>query len=230
MDLTVHTTQVESDTDDDERFLLPHPPHRAADAREHEVSGVREVPAGRANLPPRELDMATDDSSEECELAQVDVGSVGVLMEGSASLPFQSGIGFRHCRAWNPTTESFEGIDHRSQKIVIDLGPASRGTAHGGTSTSSVEPHPERHEPHPGWRDLARRIGVVQPGDPVPSAIRQQRWSPLNMPLMWAAAQDEAQHPVLIGLRVPQDVCKNRWSVMEARPQLRWQSERDGTF
>ena len=46
-------------------------------------------------------------------------------------------------------------------------------------------------------RDLARSIGVVQRGDPVPKAIRQQRWSQLNVLLTWAAAGDEAQHPVL---------------------------------
>ena len=46
-------------------------------------------------------------------------------------------------------------------------------------------------------RDLAHRIGMVPRGDPVPRAIRQQRWSPLNLPLMWAAAGEEASHPLL---------------------------------
>ena len=52
------------------------------------------------------------------------------------------------------------------------------------------EPQAERIEERPvqwvretrvAWgliRDLARRIGVVQPEDPIPRAIRQQRWSP----------------------------------------------------
>ena len=46
-------------------------------------------------------------------------------------------------------------------------------------------------------RDLARRIGVVQPEEPIPRAIRQQRWSPLNVPLMWAAAGGDDTNPVL---------------------------------
>ena len=37
-------------------------------------------------------------------------------------------------------------------------------------------------------RGLARRAGFVPSGAPLPRAIRQQRWSPLNVPLMWAAA------------------------------------------
>ena len=46
-------------------------------------------------------------------------------------------------------------------------------------------------------RDLARRIGVVQPEDPIPRAIRQQRWSSINVPLMWAAAGGDETTPVL---------------------------------
>ena len=34
------------------------------------------------------------------------------------------------------------------------------------------------------FRQLAKRIGAVQCGDPVPRALHQQRWSPLNVPLM----------------------------------------------
>ena len=37
-------------------------------------------------------------------------------------------------------------------------------------------------------RELGNRIGHVPVGSPVPRAIRQQSWSPLNVPLMWAAA------------------------------------------
>ena len=36
--------------------------------------------------------------------------------------------------------------------------------------------------------DLARRVGRVQPGDGIPPAIQRQKWSPLNVPLIWAAA------------------------------------------
>ena len=37
-------------------------------------------------------------------------------------------------------------------------------------------------------RDVARRIGVVPAGSSLPRQFRTQRWSPLNVPLIWAAA------------------------------------------
>ena len=46
-------------------------------------------------------------------------------------------------------------------------------------------------------RGLARRVGFVNSGAPLPRAIRQQRWSPLNVPLLWAAAGHEFSSPVL---------------------------------
>ena len=75
--------------------------------------------------------------------------------------------------------------------------------------TLRSEPQAERIEERPvqwvretrvAWgliRDLARRIGVVQPEEPIPRVIRQQRWSPLNVPLMWAAAGGDDTNPVL---------------------------------
>ena len=44
---------------------------------------------------------------------------------------------------------------------------------------------------------LARRIGHVAEGDPITRATRQQRWSPFNVPLFWAAAGTEGTTPVL---------------------------------
>ena len=37
---------------------------------------------------------------------------------------------------------------------------------------------------------VVRRIGVVQVGAPLPRALQHQRWSPLNVPLLWEAAGD----------------------------------------
>ena len=57
---------------DDERFLLPRrPPNAVRD----EASSAREVQTGRASSPAREFDMAMDDSSDEKEPTQVDLGS-----------------------------------------------------------------------------------------------------------------------------------------------------------
>ena len=46
-------------------------------------------------------------------------------------------------------------------------------------------------------RGLARRVGAVPRGGQLPRVLRQQRWSPLNVPLMWAAAGQRATTPVL---------------------------------
>ena len=34
-------------------------------------------------------------------------------------------------------------------------------------------------------------------GQALPRALREQLWSPLNVPLMWAAAGDDGSHPVI---------------------------------
>ena len=44
--------------------------------------------------------------------------------------------------------------------------------------------------------NLVQRIGPVVPGGVLPRGLRQQRWSPMNVPLMWAAASDRESDPV----------------------------------
>ena len=46
------------------------------------------------------------------------------------------------------------------------------------------------------FRDLSRRIGVVQAGSALPRALTQQRWSPVNVPLIWEAAGESLACPV----------------------------------
>ena len=46
-------------------------------------------------------------------------------------------------------------------------------------------------------RRLRTRIGSVPIGAEVPRALRQQRWSPMNVPLIWAASGSEETNPVL---------------------------------
>ena len=58
---------------------------------------------------------------------------------------------------------------------------------------------------------LARRVGPVAVGGPVPRAILQQKWSPINVPLIWSAAGTDETTPVLEwligeGSRVPDQV------------------------
>ena len=49
-------------------------------------------------------------------------------------------------------------------------------------------------------RSLATRIGAVPHGSVLPGAIRRQRWSPFNVPLMWAAAAQAETCPVFAWL------------------------------
>ena len=44
---------------------------------------------------------------------------------------------------------------------------------------------------------LARRVGCIPDGAPLPRAIQQQRWSPFNVPLMWSAAGTSATTPLV---------------------------------
>ena len=37
-------------------------------------------------------------------------------------------------------------------------------------------------------QNLVERVGFVAPGSVLPWAIRRQRWSPMNVPLMWRLA------------------------------------------
>ena len=46
-------------------------------------------------------------------------------------------------------------------------------------------------------RDLARRVGAVPRGGQLPRVLQHQRWSPLNVPLLWCAAGAEETTPVL---------------------------------
>ena len=44
--------------------------------------------------------------------------------------------------------------------------------------------------------NLGRRIGSVTSEGNLPRIVRHQRWSPLNVPLFWAAASDQPSCPV----------------------------------
>ena len=47
------------------------------------------------------------------------------------------------------------------------------------------------------FNDLARRVGSVPREAQLPRAIQRQRWSPVNVPLLWGAASAEETVPVL---------------------------------
>ena len=47
------------------------------------------------------------------------------------------------------------------------------------------------------FSNLARRVGAVPRGAPLPAAIRSQRWSPLMVPLLWSAAGEDQSVPIV---------------------------------
>ena len=61
----------------------------------------------------------------------------------------------------------------------------------------SQEWHPDARTAGCMVRELGNRIGNVSTESPVPRAVRQQRWCPLNVPLMWAATKRSDTTPVL---------------------------------
>ena len=49
-------------------------------------------------------------------------------------------------------------------------------------------------------QELSRRVGSLPGGTSIPRIVREQRWSPLNVPLMWAAAADvSTPHEFVLG-------------------------------
>ena len=57
--------------------------------------------------------------------------------------------------------------------------------------------HPEARAVEGLFRTLGGRIGAVPSGSPIPRVLRRQRWSPVNVPLVWAAAGEGRSTPVL---------------------------------
>ena len=80
-------------------------------------------------------------------------------------------------------------------------------------------------------RRLAHRVGPLN-GDEIPREIRRHQWSALDVPLLWAAAEDDDQCPVMLWLA---ELCHAIPSVTVAGVELGsvdalavgWQSLRD---
>ena len=93
--------------------------------------------------------------------------------------------------------------DTESCCSLIDPDPRTRSRRLRLVWDPSVQPraeqqwHREAREVEGLFRTLAGRVGVLPEGAPYPRAIRQQRWSPVNVPLMWAAAGDAPSTPAL---------------------------------
>ena len=67
-------------------------------------------------------------------------------------------------------------------------------------------------------RDLARRVGAVPRGGQLPRVLQHQRWSPLNVPLLWCAAGEETT-PVLEWLVARAETMDEEVDFFEGRGQ-----------
>ena len=61
----------------------------------------------------------------------------------------------------------------------------------------SIQRHPEARAVEGLFRTSAARIGSVPAGSEIPRAVRSQRWSPINVPLIWSASGSADSTPVL---------------------------------
>ena len=83
--------------------------------------------------------------------------------------------------------------------------------------------HPKARAVECLFRELVSRIGAA-PGAPIPRPLRQQRWSPVNVPLMWGAACSSGLAPAAFDhlmsmasrIRDPVDFHDNRLSAVDA--------------
>ena len=87
----------------------------------------------------------------------------------------------------------------------------------------NIQVHPEARAVEGLFRTLAARIGSVPAGSEIPRAIHSQRWSPINVPLIWSASGSGDSTPALDWLIMaagrivePISLCEGRMSASEA--------------
>ena len=76
---------------------------------------------------------------------------------------------------------------------------------------------------------LGRRIGSVPLEGDIPRIVRHQRWSPLNVPLFWAAASNSPSCPVLEWIIATASQITQPLHFHEGRYIRRKQHARDGS-
>ena len=100
-------------------------------------------------------------------------------------------------------SEGSSGSDTESIEANGPTGQGRRGTRRrlrlrwSSFATEHASLHREARIADAFVRDLTRRVGAVPRGGQLPRVLQQQRWSPLNVPLLWCAAGAEDTTPVL---------------------------------
>ena len=129
--------------------------------------GLRGVRVGEASLPgpPNEFDMTLVDSSDDGE-------PIGHASEGGHVQQMDTAI--------DSCSDTESVAEPRRRRLRLVWNPSVQ-----------VLGHREVRAADNLIRYLARRVGPLSAGSSLPRALRQQRWSPLNVPLMWSAAGSE---------------------------------------
>ena len=94
------------------------------------------------------------------------------------------------------TTHSAGQIEHQAQNNTSSRIRRRHLRLHWNEQVSQVI-HREVRAAANVVENLGRRIGSVPLDGDLPRIVRHQRWSPLNVPLFWAAASDSPSCPVL---------------------------------
>ena len=88
-------------------------------------------------------------------------------------------------------------------------------------SDPSIQRHPEARVVAVLFRTLAARIGSVPAGSKIPRAVRSQRWSPINVPLIWSASGSADSTPALDWLIMAAGLIVESISLYEGRMPAR---------
>ena len=154
--------------------------------------------ARRAFLPdsggPTSIDMCTSPEHESHQLR----GNRFAVLSREEDFPHgQAGQGVPRRRLVLTNMES--GAVRPSVHVLSNTGSdtESMGEVEARPRGGGFQVHRDVQSADFLMRDLARRIGFVPAGGPLPRPLRVQRWSLMNVPLMWGAAGTDPSTPVL---------------------------------
>ena len=127
----------------------------------------------------------------ECDLTRVDTDQVRV--ESRQRVPCRPTVAMS--QGSGSDTESLTDIVHQPTWRRLVLVSSREAAVQGAQREGDAVPREARAADF-FIRDVARRVGAVPVGSPLPRQLRNQRWSPLNVPVMWAAAGVLDSNPV----------------------------------
>ena len=106
-------------------------------------------------------------------------------------------------------------VGQRRLEVMAHHGGSNNGPLHEQIECRQIDPHELHDGPTEGYDPsdvmpgprvlnaawsigaLAQRVGMDGFSDVVPQQVLDHEWSQFKVPLLWAAADDSASHPVL---------------------------------